>query len=210
MVRWCTSSVGKRISTAGVALVKQWEKVCVEELGRPGPSARSGIVKIGRMTAEPSVSKVINELSEVSTAEIPGIHVQDLVRSTMPPGRGSLGCRILATIVFARLNRCFSSEANLKGSLCRRAIRSSAHSSYCDTAGQSSVDSVLVSSGGVISFGGKVDEGSASEVSVVMCSEVVDTKGAESVGFEPSKRFLGSGRDWRVLRRTVSSLRLPR
>ena len=72
------------------------------------------------------------------------------------------------------------------------------------------MDSVLVSTRGVLSFGGNIDEGSASEVSVVMCSEVVDTKCAESVGFEPSKRFLGSGRDWRVLRRPLSSLGLPR
>ena len=198
------------MSIAGVALIKQCEKACAEELGRPGPSARSGIVKIGRMTAEPSVSKVIDELLEVSTAEIPGVHLQDLVRRTMPPGRGSLGCRILATMVLARLNKFLSSEANLKGSLFSRANRSSDHSSFCVADGDSSVDSALVSSGEAGLLSGEVDAGVKSEVSVLMCSEVVEPTGGASVGFEPGRSVLGSGRDCRVLLSTASSLRLPR
>ena len=72
------------------------------------------------------------------------------------------------------------------------------------------MDSALVSTRRVLSFGGIIGEGSASAVSVLMCSEMVDAKCAESVASEPRKRVLGSGRDGRVLRRTLSSLGLPR
>ena len=96
------------------------------------------------MTAEPSVSRVTGEVLEISTAEIPEGHLQDLVRRTMPPGMGSLGWIILATMVLARLNTLFESEANLKGSLFSRASRNSAQSSFCVAEGVSSVVSDLV------------------------------------------------------------------
>ena len=128
----------------------------------------------------------------------------------MPPGRGSLGCKILATMVLARLNTFLSSEANLKGSLFSRANRSSDHSSFCVADGLSSVDSALVSSGDAGFLSGEVDAGNKSEVSVLMCSKVVDPTGGAPVGFEPGRSVLGSGRDCRVLLSTASSLRLPR
>ena len=101
------------------------------------------MVKIGRKTAEPSVRRAIGEVSVASTAETPQEQLQDLVRRTMPPGLGSLGWIILATMVLARLNTLFESEKNLKDSFFSKASRSSAHSSACVTGGDSVV-SVLM------------------------------------------------------------------
>ena len=92
----------------------------------------------------------------------------------MPPGLGSLGWIILATMVLARLNTLFESEQKLKDSFFSKASRSSAHSSACVTGGDSLV-SVLVS--------------------VLMWSKEVELAEGVSAQSEPSKSNLGSGRD---------------
>ena len=99
----CTSLVSKCMSISGLELMKQCEKECVAKLGRPGPRKRSGMMKTGRRTAAPSADKMMGEESEVQVAETPVWQSQDLVSRTMPPGLGSLGWMIRATMELARL-----------------------------------------------------------------------------------------------------------